>query len=61
MKNTVKQPVGVTCRHCGTSGLEWRQQKNGKWRLYAPGRKFPHACRQYEPVEEREDEDEWDE
>jgi hypothetical protein len=56
MKST-KHPVGVTCRHCGTSGLEWRKQKNGRWRLYVPESRFPHVCREYVPDEEEDEDD----
>jgi hypothetical protein len=47
----------VTCRYCGAEGLEWRKTKAGRWRLYRPGARWPHVCKQYEP-DEPEDEEE---
>ena len=50
----------VTCRFCGQEGLEWRQTKAGRWRLYSPGARWPHVCRKYVPPDEDEDLDEED-
>jgi len=31
-----------TCKHCGETDLTWRQEANGKRRLYYGG--YPHRC-----------------
>lgn len=49
---------GARCHYCGKGGLEWRQTKTGRWRLYGVGAKWPHVCKQYEPAEEETDDEE---
>jgi len=36
-------PLPKTCRYCGTTGLEWGQDSEGRWRLH--DRKGIHQCR----------------
>jgi len=55
------QSTGRRCQHCGVTGLEWRQYKNGRWRLFAPNRTRPHVCPEYEPADDDQDDEDGDE
>ena len=56
-QTTPARSKAVTCRFCGQTGLEWRRTKQGRWRLYPVGRKWPHVCRDYVPPDEDDDDE----